>query len=330
MLPQAPSLRTLCLSFNKAEGLSILDQTQLPQKETWIQIQTPSQMIEAIQSLKVRGAPLIGLSTSLFFAHWAHLNDVSIDKLKYVYLQLRQARPTAVNLMNNLDFCWSQFELNQHNKEALLTAALNLFNEDIFLCEQMSLKGESLINPGDSLLTYCNTGSLATAGEGTALGVIKKAHKNNKNISVFACETRPLGQGARLTIWELKKNNIPHTLLCDNMAASLMAQNKISKIFVGADRITKNFDVANKVGTYSLALMAYYHKIPFYVVAPSTSFDSQLENGEQIVIEQRPSSEILDFWKLSDTSTYNPGFDITPRSLITAIITESQIIYPNA
>lgn len=322
-------LNSLSLSFELPKGLSLLDQTQLPNREVWIDITSTDQMVEAIQSLRVRGAPLIGIAASLFLAHQAFLN-LPPSELHTIYQKLRAARPTAVNLMNNLDYCWSQYKNADSSNDLLIKAAVFLFEQDVTLCNQMAMVAQPLIQDSDQILTYCNTGGLATAGGGTALGAIKKAFESKPNIYVYPCETRPLGQGARLTLWELEHAGIPNSLICDNMAATLMQQKMVSKVFVGADRITQNYDFANKIGTYNLAVLAKYHQIPFYVVAPSTTFDLNMASGDQIQIELRPHSEILNFWGIQkNLKTFNPGFDVTPSHLVTAIITEDRILYPN-
>lgn len=321
-------LESLALKFDRPVGLALLDQTQLPHSEVWMSITSLDQMIEAIQSLRVRGAPLIGISACLFLAYQAQINP-DPQLLKECYSRLRQARPTAVNLMNNLDQCWVSYQAQDQQPSVLLNEAIKLFQEDQMLSLKMADIGQELIARGSRILTYCNTGSLATAGLGTALGVIKKAHYLEKNIFVYTCETRPLGQGARLTYWELQKDNIPCQLICDNTAATLMQQKKIDLILVGADRITKDNSVANKIGTYSLAVLAKYHQIPFYVVAPSTTFDQKMQLGSDIEIEQRPAKEITQFWNITSAQVYNPGFDVTPPKLITGIVTEQEIFTPH-
>jgi len=321
-------LESLSMKFSVESGLTLLDQTQLPNQHVFIQIKSVEQMIEAIQSLRVRGAPLIGISASLFWSHWL-LTQKNPIEIRAGFERLRASRPTAVNLMNNLDQCWVAYRDNPSNPNAALNKAIDLFYEDQQLCNKIGEHVSSLISSGESILTYCNTGGLATAGIGTALGGIKKAYLEGKPITVFACETRPLGQGARLTFFELQQAGIPSELICDNAAGYLMQQKKINKIFVGADRITRNGDVANKIGTYSLAILAYYHNIPFYVVAPSTTCDFSLKSGDQIQIEQRPNQEILSFWNLQSGKTFNPGFDVTPAHLITKIVTEFGVFDPN-
>ncbi|MDW8190024.1 MAG: S-methyl-5-thioribose-1-phosphate isomerase, partial [Pseudobdellovibrionaceae bacterium] len=224
--------QSLSLRFDDVLGLEILDQTKLPQKEEWIHVTSPQVMLEAIQSLRVRGAPLIGIAASLFWAYWIHKCDC--HEADRVYQELRRARPTAINLMNNLDYCYHVFSKN-HSPTEVLRVAVDLFFNDVEQCEQMANWGASLMENGDFVLTYCNTGSLATAGIGTALGVIKRSWSLGKRIHVYVCETRPLGQGARLTLWELRKVGIPCTLICDNMVGLLMQKSKINKVIVGAD-----------------------------------------------------------------------------------------------
>ena len=322
------NIETLALRFDPTKGLTLLDQTLLPNQKVFLKIKTLDEMIEAIQSLRVRGAPLIGISASLFWGYWLTFQQDPYH-IRLGFEKLRSARPTAVNLMNNLDECWQSYSQNPHDKKAALKKAFELFHQDQKLCEKMSEYGSSLIEPHDLILTYCNTGELATAGIGTALGAIKKAHEQKKAITVYSCETRPLGQGARLTLFELSQAKIPCYLICDNTAAFLMKNKKVTKVFVGADRITTKGDVANKIGTYSLALAAHFHNIPFYVVAPSTTLDSQLHDGDHIHIEMRSDKEILSTWQLSYGKCINPGFDVTPASLITKIITEKGIFNPH-
>ena len=192
----------------------------------------------------------------------------------------------------------------------------------------MAKLSRPLIEKGDGLLTYCNAGSLATGGTGTALGIIKQAFKDNKQIYVYACETRPVNQGSRLTFWELQEEKIPSSLICDNMLASLMSKQKIQKVFVGADRISLNGDTANKIGTYNLALISRHFQIPFYVAAPTSTFDKTLSSGKEILIEQRDPKEISLYWAKTGADIWNPSFDITPKEFITGIITEEEIIKP--
>lgn len=322
------SLSTLSLKWSANEFL-LLDQTLLPKKESWIKIENLDQMIEAIKSLRVRGAPLIGVSACLYLAYQALRGQDLKSLIKDAHM-LKEARPTAVNLMNNID----QLLKHTHSVNQLVTEAIRIFDEDQALCDGMSALGAELIKDGDSILTHCNTGSLATAGAGTALGVIKKAYQRGKKIHVFVDETRPLLQGARLTAWELAKEKIPFTLITDSMAAFLMRQGKISKAFVGCDRIAVNGDFANKIGTYSVAALCYLHKIPFYVVGPRTTVDPRCPNGDSIPIEERVAKEVTGFhssqesvtWAPENTNVYNPSFDVTPNTYVTAWVLDDKII----
>lgn len=309
---------------HKKGMLEILDQTLLPHEEVWHRIENPDDMIRQIKRLAVRGAPLIGVGAAVALAHYAE-RGVNRDGILLALQRLRESRPTAVNLMNCLDRMKSEFEKSNFENLILIREAEKIFDEDVSLCESMAIRGAEFIEDGDGILTHCNTGGLATVGIGTALGVIRKAYEQGKKIHVYVDETRPLLQGARLTTWELNKLNIPFTLICDNMAASLMAAGKVKKIFVGADRIALNGDVANKIGTYNVAIAANYHKIPFYVVAPKTTLDMNCKTGRQIPIEQRASNEVLGERGLTSAPVWNPAFDVTPRALITHIILDDRL-----
>jgi len=279
-------------------------------------------MVELIRGLAVRGAPLIGVAAALAVAHYAN-SGVNAEQLRKACANLRAARPTAVNLMAAIDRLLMLGELTPRN---VIGEAEAIFEEDVAMCEAMSERGAALISDGDSLLTHCNAGGLVAAGIGTALGVIRRAHEQGKRIHVYVDETRPLLQGARITAWELGKLGIDHTLICDNMAASLMAQQKIQKVFVGADRIAKNGDVANKIGTYGVAVLAHHHEIPFYVVAPRTTFDASCPTGRDIPIEQRASDEVRAGKSPATSPVYNPAFDVTPRELITGIVLDDGML----
>ncbi len=317
----------------KKINLHLLDQTLLPQNEKWLQIETIEQMIEAIQSLRVRGAPLIGVAASLYLAKES-LNTNNKEQLLKIADLLYEARPTAVNLMNCLD---RMKKIIHSNTEMLPQTAINLFNEDVNLCDRIANNGAALIQDGDQILTHCNTGGLATAGIGTALGVIRRAHEQGKKIHVYIDETRPLLQGGRLTAWELQKLNIPCTLITDNMAAHLMSLKKITKTIVGSDRIAANGDFANKIGTYSVAVNCFYHQIPFYVAAPFTTVDSKCKNGDEIPIEQRKPEEVLGaagnfgqiIWAPVGINVYNPSFDVTPAKLTTGWIMDQNVFTKN-
>jgi methylthioribose-1-phosphate isomerase len=310
-------------------NLRLLDQTLLPHQEKWIEINSNEQMIEAIKALRVRGAPLIGVAASLMIGKLAFEKVPQSDLLKKSK-ELYEARPTAVNLMICVDRMTKLIRDNFNSAE-VVELSVQIFNEDVELCEKMATNGASLLVDGDQILTHCNTGGLATAGLGTALGVIRKAHEQGKKIHVYVDETRPLLQGGRLTAWELKKLNIPFTLITDNMAAHLMSLKKITKAIVGSDRIAVNGDFANKIGTYSVAVNCHYHKIPFYVAAPYTTVDRDCANGALIPIEQRSAKEVQGYgelqWAPKDIKVYNPSFDVTPSELVSAWVLDKAVFY---
>lgn len=320
------SIESLALRFHDNQ-LFVLNQQALPMQENWIQILNVPDMISAIQSLAVRGAPMIGVAASFALAKSAQQGH-SLEQLKKESQDLYEARPTAVNLMNCLDRMRECFD-EKNFSEKLLQTAFELFDEDVRLCNQIAMAGAALIKDGDGILTHCNTGALATAGVGTALGIIQKAFQEGKKIHVYVDETRPLLQGGRLTAWELGKLGIPYTLITDNMAGMIMGQGKIQKIFVGSDRIAANGDFANKIGTYSVAVLAHFHRIPFYVAAPYTTVDPHCPSGEEIPIEERKASEVQGFgslmWAPVGSQVYNPAFDVTPASLTTSWITDAGI-----
>ncbi|SEN01926.1 S-methyl-5-thioribose-1-phosphate isomerase [Nitrosomonas marina] len=322
-------LESLALRFTRTPHqteLWILDQTLLPLKEEWVQLTTVGETIEAIKTLKVRGAPFIGVVAALGLGQSA-IKGTRLEQLEDEAQALYAARPTAVNLMICMNRMIAGIRSNK-SPEALLSIAVDLFTEDLSLCEAIAQNGAELIESGDHILTHCNTGGLATAGIGTALGVIRKCHQQGKKVHVYVDETRPLLQGARLTTWELKKLDIPYTLITDNMAGHLMQQNKVQKIIVGCDRIAANGDFANKIGTYSLAVLAQYHTVPFYVAGPYTTMDWHCANGGHIPIEQRKASEVSGVagvfghicWATEDTRIYNPAFDVTPAELVSGWI----------
>lgn len=306
-----------------AQGLWILDQTQLPHREQWLNSGHPETMIQIIRDLKVRGAPLIGVAASLQLAHYIEQGATDQEFEKALW-NLREARPTAVNLMNCLDRM-----LDAWKAEGLRGAAVEaekICAEDVELADRMARHGASLIEDGNSILTHCNTGGLATVGVGTALGAVIRAHQQGKKIHVYVDETRPLLQGGRLTTWELEKNKIPYTLICDNMAAFLMQKGKVDRVMVGADRIAVNGDFANKVGTYGLAVQCKFHSVPFFVVAPQTTVDENCRHGEEIPVEERAPYEVRGVrggfgaveWSVDSAHVWNPAFDVTPESLVTA------------
>ncbi|MCM8786643.1 MAG: S-methyl-5-thioribose-1-phosphate isomerase [Candidatus Omnitrophica bacterium] len=326
----------------KNNRLFYLDQRLLPIKEVWRECKSLKDGVSAIKNLEVRGAPLIGIfagyvvyieSKKFFFSKKNFLRQ-----LDRTLKSLKNTRPTAVNLFWILEKIESAVKANMDKdidtlQNLILEVVKKTHLEDINSCKRIANFGVRLINETDTILTHCNSGFLATSGEGTALGIIYQAYKKLKNIKVYVDETRPLLQGARLTIWELQKKHIPCILICDDMAAYLMKQSKIDKIIVGADRISAYGDVANKIGTYNLAVLANYHKIPFYVAAPFSSFDLKIKNLPDTLVEQRDPNEVRKvFNKIyitpKDVKVYNPAFDITPSRLITAIVTDKGIIYP--
>ncbi|WP_318366105.1 S-methyl-5-thioribose-1-phosphate isomerase [Enterobacter sp.] len=312
--------------------LFILDQQALPQEKNWLPANSVEDLVGHIHALRVRGAPLIGLSASLLLALLAG-RGMARDELSTALETLRASRPTAVNLMNNLDRM--KLALAQADfVHALEAEAGRLIDEDKRLCDDIARAGSALVTPGSRLLTHCNTGGLATAGVGTALGVIARAHQEGKVANVWVDETRPLLQGGRLTAWELGELGVPYQLITDSMAASLMAKGQVDAVWVGADRIAANGDVANKIGTYSLAVLAKFHNIPFYVAAPHTTLDPDCPNGEAIPIEQRDAREVTGVagsfgavqWAPDAARVYNPAFDVTPAALISGWVLDTGVV----
>lgn len=323
------------------DKLTIIDQTLLPHRFEYIPITSLNECIEAIKKLRVRGAPAIGICA----AYGLYITAKSLSSKTCKEFQeemdtgcelLYHSRPTAVNLGWAIRRIKSIYQTNK-NKPAkdlislIKTEAIKIHSEDQVFCQQMGKYGLEIVpNPGN-ILTHCNTGSLATGGWGTALGVVYAAWEQKYRIHVYVDETRPLGQGARLTFWELMQNKIPCTLITDSMAGSLMKDEKIDLVLFGADRISKNGDVANKIGSYNLAALARLHGIPCYVVAPSSTFDLTIETGSDIEIEMRNSQEVLHIYGYSDKlwaniGVHNPAFDVTPAEFLTGIITEKGII----
>ncbi len=302
------------------EKLEVLDQRLLPSQEVWLECHTPDDMVTCIRQLSIRGAPMIGVGAALALTQYAERGATPKEFVQAAE-KLRLSRPTAVNLMHAID---RMLDSKNYSEEST-----KLIREERKSCQEMACLGASLIQEGEGILTHCNTGGLATPGIGTAIGVIRKAFEGGKNIHVYVDETRPLLQGGRLTAWELERLKIPYTLICDNMAASLMREGKIHRVFVGADRIAANGDFANKIGTYSVAVLARYHKIPFYPVAPVSTLDLRCEKGGDIPIEQRPAEEVRGYakwqWSPSEASVYNPSFDVTPSELIEALILDTGI-----
>ena len=321
--------------------LRLLDQTLLPIDVCFIDCMDIATVHEAIRSIRVRGAPAIGITAAMGVLVGLK-NIPSGTSIKKHYEDtdnyLRTSRPTAVNLFWALDRMKRKFieiaDLPDQRTilSILLEEALLIEKEDRAMCQSIGKIGANLVQDGFGILTHCNTGGLATAAYGTALSVIFTAYEQGKSIHVFCDETRPLMQGARLTSWELLQAGIPATLICDSMAAQVMKEGKINMVIVGADRIATNGDSANKIGTYGLSVLAHAHKIPFYVAAPSSTFDLSIEDGSGIPIEQRNPKEITEpFGKQvapTGVSVYNPAFDVSPAHLITGIITEKSLISP--
>jgi methylthioribose-1-phosphate isomerase len=327
------------VTWNATENgaaIKIIKQTLLPDEEVWADLKTIDEVAEAIRVLDVRGAPAIGITAAFGCALAAH-NYSGEDPNEFIEVvsqaadTLAATRPTAVNLFwalermkNLLDSLRGQDIKEQ--KQRLLQEAQNVREEDIGFCRAIGRNGAELLAQEATVITHCNAGALATGGYGTALGVVRAAVDAKKKIKVYADETRPLLQGARLTCWELMREGISVTLICDNMAGSLMRQGKIDACIVGADRIAANGDAANKIGTYSLAVLARRHGIPFYVAAPHSTIDMSLPTGDLIPIEERDPGEITQprgkRIAPEEIPVYNPAFDVTPNALITAIITE--------
>jgi methylthioribose-1-phosphate isomerase len=316
----------------RSGNLEVLDQRLLPTQEVWLPVERIEQMHDYILQLAVRGAPLIGCAAALALAvHVVKAWPRDPDMVK-VAAYIRSARPTAVNLMYAVDEILQLQKPEGERKytpETVCEIAYKLMDDEIVMYERMSKLGADLIKDGDNILTHCNTGALATPGMGTALGVIREAHRRGLKIHVYVDETRPLLQGGRLTTYELQKEKIPYTLICDNMAATLMRQGKIQRIFVGADRIAINGDFANKIGTYSVAVAAKYHNVPFHPVAPQSTVDFECLNGDQIPIEERKHEEVRGAfgtrWAPEECNTWNPAFDVTPGELVTSLILDSGV-----
>ncbi len=324
-----------------ASGIArIIDQTKLPGQLVYIDCRDVDTMWHAIKRLSVRGAPAIGVAAAfgvlLGIQHFKGNDRARFLKLFHKTCDyLATSRPTAVNLFNMLDRM--RAVVTQHPsadvarlKNFLVEEAMAIFKEDQRVCRTMGDHGAELMKNGMTALTVCNAGALATVDYGTALGVFYSAKKMGKKFKVISCETRPLLQGARLTCWELVREKIDTTLICDNMAATLMQQGRVDIIFAGADRIAANGDAANKIGTYMLAVLAKHHGVPFYIVAPKSTFDLKTKTGKQIPIEERKADEVTRCGGIPTAArgvkVYNPAFDVTPSNLIAGIVTEYGII----
>ncbi len=324
--------------------LRLLDQTKLPNELVYLECRSVQHVWDAIKRLSVRGAPAIGIAAAYAVALSSGFNQASFrskaDALQQVdddINHLADSRPTAVNLFWALDRIRKFIVAIKSEdltviRQRVLSEADKIWEEDRLMCHSIGSHGAALLAENSGVLTHCNTGGLATAEYGTALSIILTAIDQGKSIRVFADETRPLLQGARLTAWELLQHDVPCTLICDSMAAQVMREGKVQAVVVGADRITACGDAANKIGTYGVAILAKYHNIPFYVAAPSSTFDLNMQTGDSIPIEQRDSREVTCGFGLQSApqkvDVYNPAFDVTPASLIAAIVTERGVISP--
>lgn len=327
----------------KDGAVRILNQTKLPRETVYVDCKDVETVAHAIRALFVRGAPAIGIAAAFGIALSAENSTATsiydfAQEIEKAADLLAETRPTAVNLFSAIHRMKEALKSNPEKsifilKKVLLAEANAILNEDIAANRAMGKIGASLIANGDGVLTYCNTGALATGGYGTALGVIRSAWEEGKKISVFVPETRPILQGARLTAWELQQEQIPATLITDNMVGLMMRSGKIQCCFVGADRIAANGDVANKIGTYTMAILAHVHGIPFYVAAPTSTIDLNTASGDQITIEERAHTEVTQIAGIAlapdGIAVRNPAFDVTPAKYIRAIITEKGIIKPD-
>ncbi len=324
------------------DSVVIIDQRMLPLKEHYLVCHRYNEVVHAIKNLAIRGAPAIGIAAAMGIALGTrHTKATSVEDLKsdfyHICDEFAAARPTAINLfwaIDRMKRCllenWG--EDIESIKNILKKEAIRILDDDVRINRLIGCNGQELINQEDSILTHCNAGALATGGYGTALGVIRAAHEAEKNIHVFVDETRPVLQGARLTTWELQQEHIAATLITDNMAGYFMQKGKINCVIVGADRIAMNGDTANKIGTYTVAVLAREHGVPFYVAAPSSTIDVKAEDGDSIPIEKRNGAEVTTIGKTliapKGVNVCNPAFDVTPARYITAIITETGILYP--
>jgi methylthioribose-1-phosphate isomerase len=321
---------------NTNRTLKLIDQRILPVKLEFFLCQSSQHCYDSIKDMIVRGAPAIGI-TAIFGAYFAWNESRDSDEFIQKCQNMKSARPTAVNLMWAMDKVIEFFNTVKTGSKdeisiALWEYAVEMLEEDIKINQSIGRHGAEVTESGMSILTHCNAGALATGGYGTALGVIRSAWEKYRNIKVYVDETRPYMQGSRLTAWEMYEEKIPYTMICDNMAAFFMQKNEIDMVVTGADRIALNGDSANKIGTYGVAILAAYHKIPFYIAAPKSTFDTSILTGEYIPIEYRNPEEVKSIGgnlvTFPECNIKNPSFDVTPSELITGIITEDGIIRP--
>ncbi|MFH0754605.1 MAG: S-methyl-5-thioribose-1-phosphate isomerase [Candidatus Omnitrophota bacterium] len=322
------------------KSVRIIDQTLLPVKLVYLDCRDMASLWQAIKTLKVRGAPALGIAAAFgvllgMQTYKGNDNRAFVVHIEKLCAYIATSRPTAVNLFHALEQMRLLAKKNERLSvdmiRAIMTSeAMAIYEEDRAVCRAMGAHGAKLIKNGATVMTVCNAGGLATADYGTALGVMYAAKEAGRKFKVYALETRPLLQGARLTAWELRQNKIDVTLICDNMAASVMKNKGVDVVFTGADRIASNGDVANKIGTYMLAVLAKHHQVPFYVVAPRTTFDLKMKTGKEIPIEEREADEVRRFANVVTApigvNVFNPAFDVTDNTLITGIVTEYGII----
>jgi methylthioribose-1-phosphate isomerase len=320
-------------------GVVMIDQTRLPLIEEFVTCRTYREVAQAITTMVIRGAPAIGVAAAMGVALGVlHASAATLDsEFETICSTLAATRPTAVNLFWAIDRMQRLYASLRGRpideiRAALVREARQIYLDDIAINRAIGANGAALVPDGKTVLTHCNAGALATAGYGTALGVIRAAVAAGKHIDVFADETRPFLQGARLTVWELQQDNIPVTLITDNMAGHFLHSGRIGCVVVGADRIARNGDVANKIGTYAVAVLAHENGVPLYVAAPVSTLDLTLSSGDRIPIEQRPSREVTELFGTAvappGTSVQNPAFDVTPARYVTAIITEKGVARP--
>jgi methylthioribose-1-phosphate isomerase len=316
------------IAWSPTHGVRILDQTRLPGEERYLDLETVEAVAEAIRSLRVRGAPLIGIAAAMGVTLEARAGR-TLDAVRAAVDILGATRPTAVNLRWALDRVTRRAvdasASGEDLHQALVAEADAIWNEDRAMCARIGRLGADLIGGDALVMTHCNAGALATGGMGTALAPIYTLHEAGRRMAVIASETRPLLQGSRLTAWELTRSGVPCTVIADGMAASRLRRGDVSCVIVGADRIAANGDVANKIGTYSLALAARAHGVPLYVAAPTSTVDPATPDGAHIPIEERAAEEVTNW----GVPVWNPAFDVTPASLITKIITDRGVFEPN-
>lgn len=323
-------VETFALKYNGTD-LQILNQNRLPHQEQWRPITSAEDLKRARKSLSLRGSGLLALSAILWMALSAE-KGATVQQLRKIADEYLAYQSTSIYIQNHINRLVQYLDEN-YTKERFVGVVEEMIDEDIYACTKISEMGSSLFYENENILTHSNAGSLSIAGEGTAIGVIKKVFEQGKNPHVYVAETRPMLEGARLTTYELEKANIPYTLICDSLAPTLMREGKIQRVIVGADRIAANGDVAAKMGTYTLAIACDYHTVPFYIAAPHSAVDKQWLTGEQIPMEERGEAEVLGVqtsfgeivWAPTKARAYNPGFDVTPAKLVTSWIMDDKV-----